>query len=217
MLEPLPPMPDPDFAAAPFAPGAFAGSASSGAEPFDGRVLEDTSWDEAALPEMPDLLPEPAFGEDFAPSGHAPVLSMESRAAPILMDVTPLSLGVETVNGYCQHLVRRNAPIPCEQSRTFSTGTDNQTSVVVRICQGESRTMVENQALGAVELSGLRAATRGKLKIEVTFQIDASGILDVRARDLDTGKQQIVRINLLGGVNDSEIEAMQRRQQAAFG
>jgi molecular chaperone DnaK len=94
---------------------------------------------------------------------------------------------------------------------------DDQTSVAVRICQGESRVMAENQPLGVIELTGLRAAARGKLKIEVTFQIDASGILDVRARDLDTGRQQLVRINLLGGVNDGEIEAMRARQQSAFG
>ena len=82
------------------------------------------------------------------------------------MDVTPHSLGIETVGGYCQHLIRRNAPIPTEQSRVFTTANDNQDSVCIRICQGEQRVYENNQTLGEIELQGLRSAPRGEVKIQ---------------------------------------------------
>ena len=145
-----------------------------------------------------------------------PVLKV-SGDAPLLMDVTPLALGLEMAGGYCQHVIRRNAPIPTEQSRVFSTGQDDQTEVELRICQGDSRVYDENQALGTVLLTDLREAPRGDVSIEVTFIIDASGTLDVRAVDTSTGAQQATRIDLLGGVSDDEIAAMQARQAAALG
>jgi molecular chaperone DnaK (HSP70) len=144
-----------------------------------------------------------------------PVLAV-SGPAPLLMDVTPLSLGLETVGGYCQHLIRRNTPIPTEQSRIFSTAQDGQLEVHVRICQGDARAYGENQALGDVLLTGLRDAPRGGVRIEVTFILDASGTLDVRAVDVETGVQQATRINLLGGVSEDEIRSMQARQSVAL-
>jgi molecular chaperone DnaK len=132
------------------------------------------------------------------------------------MDVTPLALGLETVGGYVQQLVARNAPIPTEKTRVFSTGKDEQTEVEVRICQGDSNVYQQNQALGAVTLSGLRKALRGVVRIEVTFMIDASGILDVKATDLDTKRVQNIRIALKGGVGDTEVEAMRQRQAQFF-
>ncbi|MCC6872830.1 MAG: Hsp70 family protein [Sandaracinaceae bacterium] len=134
---------------------------------------------------------------------------------PLLLDVTPLTLGVETVGGFCEAVIPRNAAIPVEQTRVFSTGTDGQESVSVRIVQGESRKLDENQALGHLELVGLRSAPRGEVKIGVTFVIDADGTLGVRAKDLETGREQTTRIALLGGVSEGEIARMAERQDRA--
>ena len=191
---------------------------------FDEPELSVGDEDEG-LPGLPSIeahapaaaRPAVAVASVVAVEKPAPVVEMPARPAPILMDVTPHSLGVETVGQYCQHLLRRNVPIPAEHSRVFSTAGDNQTSVVVRICQGESRIMGENQLLGEVELDGLRPATRGKVRVEVTFALDASGILEVRARDVDTKMEQRTRIHLLGGADEAEIEAMRLRQQARLG
>ena len=149
-----------------------------------------------------------------SPEPAAASLKMPDRAAPLLMDVTPHSLGIETVGGYCQHLIRRNSPIPSEQGRVFGTASDGQQVVTIRVCQGESRVFKENETLGEIQLSGLRAAPRGVVKIDVTFLLDASGTLDVRAIDADTGAQQTIRINLLGGSDDAEIARMMQRQRA---
>jgi len=153
----------------------------------------------------------------FASAPVRPELEMGDAAPPLLMDVTPHSLGIQTAGGFCQHLIRRNAPIPAEQTRVFTTGMDGQDSVHIGFCQGEDRRYGANDPLGEVQLTGLRSARRGQIKIEVTFMIDASGTLDVKAVDLDTGKVQSTRVALLGGASDEEIEAMRRRQQAAFG
>jgi molecular chaperone DnaK len=151
---------------------------------------------------------------EASPEPAAASLKMPDRAAPLLMDVTPHSLGIETVGGYCQHLIRRNSPIPSEQGRVFGTASDGQQVVTIRVCQGESRVFKENETLGEIQLSGLRAAARGAVKIDVTFLLDASGTLDVRAVDADTGAQQTIRINLLGGSDDAEIARMMQRQRA---
>jgi molecular chaperone DnaK len=165
-----------------------------------------------ALP-LPDVSAQPS-PQAVAP--RMPVVSMPQRAAPLLMDVTPLSLGLETVGGFVQQLVSRNAPIPTEKTRVFSTGKDEQTEVEVRICQGDSNVFKDNQALGAVSLTQLRKARRGEVRIEVTFMIDASGILDVKATDLDTQRVQAIRIALKGGATDAEVEAMRERQAQLF-
>lgn len=141
-----------------------------------------------------------------------PVVELPDRAPPLLMDVTPHSLGIETAGGYCQQLIRRNAPIPAEQSRVFTTASDGQQVVVVRVSQGEERVFGENQALGEIMLSGLRDAPRGEVQIDVAFILDASGTLDVRAVDVATGREQSIRINLLGGASDADIDAMRERQ-----
>jgi molecular chaperone DnaK len=131
---------------------------------------------------------------------------------PLLLDVTPHSLGIETVGGFCEQVIKRNAAIPVEQTRVFSTAKDNQAAIHVRICQGESRKLVENQGLGEIQLTGLRPASRGQVQIGVTFMISADGILGVRARDLATGNEQTVHIKLVGGVPEEEIRRMQARQ-----
>jgi molecular chaperone DnaK len=146
-----------------------------------------------------------------------PVVEMADRPPPLLMDVTPHSLGIETVGGYCERIIKRNAPIPIEQTRVFSTAQDDQDTVRVTVCQGESRRFGDNQPLGEVELSGLRRARRGEIRIEVTFMLDASGTLDVKAADKATGTIQRIRINLLGGYDEDEMASMRARQEASFG
>jgi molecular chaperone DnaK len=135
----------------------------------------------------------------------------QKRKVPLLLDVTPQSLSIETAGGYCEQIIEQNAPIPTEQTRRFSTSQDNQTEVQVRVCQGEERRVEANQELGVVRLTRLRAAPRGQVKIDVTFMIDADGTLDVRARDEATGKAQKTRIDLVGALGEDEIQRMRRR------
>jgi molecular chaperone DnaK len=141
----------------------------------------------------------------------------DTSQAPLLLDVTPQTLRIETVAGYTEVIIERNAAIPVEQSRIFITSQDFQDSVRARVCQGESRKLVENQELGAVELSNLNRTPRGKTKIEVTFVMDADGTLQVRAKDIATGAEQSIRVDLVGAVQPDEIARMQQRQQALVG
>jgi molecular chaperone DnaK len=134
------------------------------------------------------------------------------RDIPLLLDVTPSALAIETAGGYCEQVIEQNSPIPTEQSRRFSTSMDGQREVRVRVCQGQERRVVDNQELGHVELRNIRPAPRGQVKIDVTFVIDADGMLDVRAEDRDTGKAQEIRIDLVGALSDAEIERMKQRQ-----
>jgi molecular chaperone DnaK len=136
-----------------------------------------------------------------------------SAATPLLIDVTPLSLGVETAGGYSDVLIPASSPVPCEKTRTFLTARDNQTTVSIRVAQGESSRFSENTHLGDLELSGLRPARRGEVKIAVTFELDADGILNVRARDQDTGRETTATMRLLGANTDAEdVRAMAERQ-----
>ncbi|HEY6460806.1 MAG TPA: Hsp70 family protein [Polyangiaceae bacterium] len=137
------------------------------------------------------------------------------RPAPLLIDVTPLSLGVETVGGYCDILIDANTPVPCDRTRSFTTAAAGQTSVQVRVSQGESKRFDENTFLGEVQLSGIPAGARGVAQIAVTFEIDADGILNVRALDVKSGQATAARIQLVGAQNDPRaLEAMQARQAA---
>jgi molecular chaperone DnaK len=136
-----------------------------------------------------------------------------STTTPLLIDVTPLSLGVETVGGYADVLIPANSPVPCEKTRTFLTASDGQVTVSIRVAQGESSRFAANTRLGDLELTGLRRARRGEVKIAVTFELDADGILNVRARDSDTGRETVATMRLLGASSDAEdIGAMQERQ-----
>jgi molecular chaperone DnaK len=139
-----------------------------------------------------------------------------AMAPPLLLDVTPQSLGIETAGGYCAQLIPRNAPIPAEQTRTFGTARDDQDTVMVRVCQGESRLFAENQLLGEVQLSRLRPAARGEVAVDVSFHLDADGSLAVQATDSDTGQLQTIRIQLLGGADEADIAAMRARQEQAL-
>ncbi|NNE19379.1 MAG: Hsp70 family protein, partial [Myxococcales bacterium] len=137
--------------------------------------------------------------------------------APLLLDVTPLSLGVETVDGYCERIIRRNSAIPAGQTKMFTTARDRQESVVVRICQGEDRKISANQLLGEVVLDGLRPAARGKVQIAVRFMIDADGTLQVRAQDVGTGQQQQIAIKLIGELPEEQIRQLRERHEAKLG
>ena len=134
--------------------------------------------------------------------------------APLLLDVTPHTLAVETTGGFCEPIIERNAPIPTEQTRVFSTSQDDQVTVSVRVCQGESRRTDENQELGQIALVGLRAARRGEVSIAVTFMIDADGTLNVKAVDRTTGQGQAIEVDLVGAIGEPDLERMRARQRS---
>ena len=126
----------------------------------------------------------------------------------LLLDVTPLSVGIETLGGVCTHLIERNTTIPSKKSETFSTAADNQTQVEIHILQGERQMAADNKSLGRFILDGLPPAPRGIPQIEVTFDIDANGIMHVSAKDKASGKEQSIRIESSSGLTDAEKEAM---------
>ena len=132
----------------------------------------------------------------------------------LLLDVTPLSLGIETMGGVMTKLIERNTTIPTKKSEIFSTATDNQPAVDVRVLQGERELARDNKSLGLFKLDGIAPAPRGVPQIEVTFDIDANGILHVTAKDLGTGKEQKITITASSGLTEAEIEKMVNEAKA---
>jgi len=132
----------------------------------------------------------------------------------LLLDVTPLSLGIETLGGVATKLIDKNTTIPTKKSQTFSTAEDNQSAVTIRVVQGEREMATDNKQLGDFNLDGIPPASRGTPQIEVTFDIDANGIVNVSAKDKGTGKEQQITIQASGGLSDEDIEKMVKDAEA---
>ena len=143
------------------------------------------------------------------------VLNKEAGVGDIvLLDVTPLTLGIETLGGVMTKLIDANTTIPCKKSETFSTAADNQTEVTIHVLQGERPMAAQNKSIGQFNLTGIAPARRGVPQIEVTFDIDANGILKVSAKDKATGKEQAIRIEASSGLSKEEIERMKAEAEA---
>ena len=138
-----------------------------------------------------------------------PSISMTSPLA-LLLDVTPLSLCIGTVGGFATSVIPRNSQLPAERTKIFSTSADYQNSVSIRVCQGQKRRFEDNVYLGELTLSGLRPALRGEVKVEVSFEIDTDGILQVRARHQDSGSFQTAYMKILGAPMERDLEALQK-------
>ena len=132
----------------------------------------------------------------------------------LLLDVTPLSLGIETLGGVFTKLIDKNTTIPTKKSQVFSTADDNQTAVTIRVCQGEREMAADNKLLGNFDLVGIPPAPRGVPQIEVTFDIDANGVVNVSAKDKGTGKEQQIKIQASGGLSEEEIDKMVKEAEA---
>ena len=142
------------------------------------------------------------------------ILNKESGVGDIvLLDVTPLTLGIETMGGVMTKLIDANTTIPCKKSEVFSTAVDNQTAVTIHVLQGERPMAAQNKSIGQFNLEGIAPARRGVPQIEVTFDIDANGILNVSAKDKATGKEQAIRIEASSGLSKEEIDEAEQNAE----
>lgn len=200
-----PPPGPPGFGSAPPPPGGYAPAGGS-QPPIFGAF--QSAPPAAHDPSEPLMGPGGSFG--VTPIGSGPPRNI-GYAAPILVDVTPRGLVVETAGGYTDTIIPRNSKIPCERTRRFATGRDMQTTVRVRVAQGEHQFFPQNTFLGEVELSGLRPAPRGEVVVAVTFEVDADGTLRVRARDVQTGQEARATLQLVGVADESSVVMMINR------
>jgi molecular chaperone DnaK len=168
---------------------------------------------QATLPMLPDV-GAPGSARDTAPSSPRaprPEGDLGPGSTPVLVDVTPRALLVETAGGFSDIIVPRNAKIPCERTRAFTTSSDMQTGVRVRVAQGEDAFFDNNTFLGQLELVGLRAGPRGAVTIQVRFEVDEGGTLRVLATDIETGKQAQALLQLVGIAGTQGVAVMQAR------
>ncbi|WP_455096537.1 molecular chaperone DnaK [Prevotella koreensis] len=142
------------------------------------------------------------------------ILNQETGQDIVLLDVTPLTLGIETLGGVMTKLIEANTTIPCKKTETFSTAVDNQTAVTIHVLQGERPMASQNKSIGQFNLDGIAPAQRGEPQIEVSFDIDANGILNVSAKDKGTGKEQKIRIEASSGLSQEEIDRMKAEAEA---
>ncbi len=140
---------------------------------------------------------------------------LDDNASAFLLDVTPLTLRLGTVGGYSEQIIPKNSPVPIDRTRTFTTSRDGQERVLIRIFQGESNRIEQNEMLGEFAFAGFRVAPRGEVQIEVTFEIDANGIVNVSARDPETGQSASTTVTLSSGLTESEIQGAAARVQGA--
>ena len=160
-----------------------------------------------------DVDPDEVVAMGASIQGHA---LLDAQQSTFLLDVTPLTLRLATVGGYTEKIIEKNTPIPIDRTRCFTTATDYQERVRIRVYQGEANRAEENVLLGEFDFSGFRVAARGEVTIEVTFEIDTDGIVNVSARDVETGAQASTNINLNAGLTDEDIaDAYQRNEQMA--
>ena len=206
-VEPTPPPRSP----APFAPAAAPTMVAQPPQP------QQRPQPSQGLPMMP-LAPTPSsvsapmpLPQPPAPAPMMPMAPEPQRPSPVILDVTPRGLGIGTVAGYCEELIRRNSRIPAQMRKTFTTIRDNQDVVQIVVCQGESRRLDSNIVLGDLRLEGLPQRPRGETSIEVTFELDASGILNVRARDVLTNMEQRASLDVVGTLPAEEIEGARAR------
>jgi molecular chaperone DnaK len=187
--------------------GSFVGPALIGSAATTSPLQKTVPLKMTPVPAPP--APGPRY---MSQPPRAPVFTA-SMPPPVLIDVTPRALVVETAGGYCDTVIPRNAQIPCERTRVFATAQDGQQVVRVRVAQGEKPAFGANTYLGEVELGGIRAATRGEVKVAVTFELDADGTLRVRASDTVTGRVATAQLRLEGIAGESDIASMQRRME----
>jgi len=147
------------------------------------------------------------------PMQPLPMQPLPPRPAPVVLEVTPRGLGIATVAGYCEEIIRRNSRLPAETKKLFTTSRDQQDVVRIVVCQGESRRLDANTVIGDLVLQNLPRRPRGETSIEVTFALDASGILHVQARDAQTGVEQRATLDLVGGVTQDDVIASRDRLQ----
>jgi molecular chaperone DnaK len=166
------------------------------------------------IPVVPEALQDATLDEPTRVRAPPALDIVPQLAAPVLVDVTPLTLSVETVSGFCDPVIERNTAVPCERTRAFVTAADHQTSVRVRVSQGESTRFDQNTILGEVELGGLRPAPRGAVRIEVTFGLDGNGMLNVKAHDVASGRATSVTVRLVGLPDDAHVDRLHARHQA---
>lgn len=180
--------------------------------------MQQQPWQQPQQPQQygqPPMQPQQYGQAPMQQPYGQPMQAMQPTYAPVLVDVTPRALVVETAGGFCDTVIPRNAKIPCERTRKFSTGRDQQTVVRVRVGQGEHSTFAQNTFLGEVELSGLRPAGRGEVVVAVTFELDADGTLNVRAADSTTGHEARASLRLLGVADEESVLDMMRRMGQA--